>query len=67
MNEEFSGRGPQPRPQGFSLKKTGDESTGEQGVGALGWVWEMGEERKGDESSKRVESGRNRGKLPNTA
>ena len=36
-------------------------------MGALGGVWEMGEERTGDGSSKRVESGRNRGKLPSTA
>ena len=36
-------------------------------MGALGRVWEMGEERTGDGSSKRVESGRNRGKLPGTA
>ena len=40
---------------------------GRIGVGALGGVWEMGEERTGDESSKRVERGRNRGKLPSTA
>ena len=32
-----------------------------------GGGWEMGEERTGDGSSNRVESGRNRGKLPSTA
>ena len=37
------------------------------GVRALGAVWEMGEERTGDGSSKRMESGSNRGKLPSTA
>ena len=36
-------------------------------MGAPGGVWEMREERTGDESSKRVESGGNRGKLPSTA
>ena len=30
-------------------------------MGALGGVWEMGEERAGDKSSKRVESGRKKG------
>ena len=37
------------------------------GEGAPGAVWEMGEERTGDGSSKRMESGSNRGKLPSTA
>ena len=37
------------------------------GVRAVGAVWEMGEERTGDGSSKRMESGSNRGKLPSTA
>ena len=32
-------------------------------MAVLGGVWEMGEERVGDGSSKRVWSGRNRGKL----
>ena len=36
-------------------------------VGPLGGVWEMGEERAFDGSSKRVESGRKRGKLPSNA
>ena len=35
--------------------------------GGGGAVWETGEERTGDGSSNRVESGRNRGKLPSTA
>ena len=33
-------------------------------MGPLGGVWEMGEERASDGSSRRVESGRKRGKLP---
>ena len=37
------------------------------GVEAQGAVWEMGEERTGDGSYKRMESGSNRGKLPSTA
>ena len=57
MNEEFSGRRPGTRAR---------ENRG-GGVGALGAVWEMGEERTGDGSSKRIESGSNRGKLPSTA
>ena len=56
MNEKFSGRGPGTRAR---------ENRGCRG--ALGGVWEMGEERTGDGSSKRVESGRNKGKLPSTA
>ena len=36
-------------------------------MGPLGGVWEMGEERAFDGSSKRVESGRKKGKLPSTA
>ena len=37
-------------------------------MGPLGGVWEMGEERASDgSSSKRVESGRKRGKLPSNA
>ena len=36
-------------------------------VVAQGAVWEMGEERTGDGSYKRVESGSKRGKLPSTA
>ena len=56
MNEKFSGRGPGTRAR---------ENRGCRG--ALGGVWEMGEERTGDGSSKRVEGGRNRGKLPSTA
>ena len=39
-------------------------SGGGQGAGG---VWEMGEERAWDGSSKRVESGRKRGKLPSNA
>ena len=55
MNEEFSGRRPWTRARE------------NRGLGALGAVWEMGEERKGDGSSKRMKSGSNRGKLPSTA
>ena len=55
MNEEFSGRRP------------GTRARENRGVGALGAVWEMGEERTGDGSSKRKKSGSNRGKLPSTA
>ena len=67
MNEEFSGRG-----RGRELGRIGGWGTGRglgywEGVGTLGGVWEMGEERTGDGSSKRVEGGRNRGKLPSTA
>ena len=36
-------------------------------MGPLGGVWEMGEERACDGSSKRVESGRKGGKLPSDA
>ena len=61
MNEEFSGRGPGTRAR----ENRGLEHW--EGVGTLGGVWEMGEERTGDGSSKRVERGRNRGKLPSTA
>ena len=56
MNEEFSGRG----PGTIARENRGWEHWG-------GWGWEMGEERTGDGSSNRVESGRNRGKLPSTA
>ena len=38
-----------------------------KGVAPLGGVWEMGEERACDGSSKRVEIGRKRGKLPSNA
>ena len=55
MNEEFSGR------------RSGTRARENRGVGALGAVWEMGEERTGDGSYKRMESGSNRGKLPSTA
>ena len=61
MNEEFSGRGPGTRTR----ENRGLEHW--EGFGTLGGVWEMGEERTGDGSSKRVERGRNRGKLPSTA
>ena len=57
MNQEFSGRGPGTR----ALENRGWEHLGGGGV------WETGEERTGDGSSNRVESGRNRGKLPSTA
>ena len=56
MNEEFSGRGPGTKAR---------ENRGWEHWG--GGVWEMGEERTGDGSSNRVESGRNRGRLPSTA
>ena len=55
MNEEFSGR------------RSGTRAWENRGVGAQGAVWEMGEERTGDGSYKRMESGSNRGKLPSTA
>ena len=57
MKEEFSGRRSGTRAR---------ENRG-VGVGAQGAVWEMGEERTGDGSNKRMESGSNRGKLPSTA
>ena len=61
MNEEFSGRG-----QGTRARE--NRGLGHwEGVGTLGGVWEMGEERTGDGSSKRVDGGRNRRKLPSTA
>ena len=46
MNEEFSGSGP------------GTRARENRGWSPLGRVWEMEEERTGDGSSKRVESGR---------
>ena len=56
MNEECRGRRPGTRAR--------ENRGGGRGLGA---VWEMGEERTGDRSSKRMESGSNRGKLPSTA
>ena len=61
MNEEFSGRG-------LGTRARENRGLGHwEGVGTLGGVWEMGEERTGDRSSKRVEGGGNRRKLPSTA
>ena len=57
MNEEFSGRGPGTRAR---------ENRGWEHWGG-GGGWELEEEWTGDGSSNRVESGRNRGKLPSTA
>ena len=57
MNEEFSGRRPGTRAR---------ENRG-GGGGSTGTVWELGEERTGVGSSKRMESGSNRRKLPSTA
>ena len=55
MNEEFSGRG-----QGTRAREN-------RGLGHWEGFLEMGEERTGDGSSKRVECGRKGGKLPSTA
>jgi len=56
MNEKFSGSG-----QGVGAR----ENKGWDHCGGGGW--EKGEERACDRSSKRVESGRKRGKLPSSA
>ena len=55
MNEEFVGGG-----QGAGAREN-------KGVEPLGGVWEMGEERACDGSSKRVESRRKREKLLSNA
>ena len=55
MNEEFSGDG-----QGAGAWEN-------KGVGRERRVWEMGEERACDGSSKSVKSGRKGGKLPSNA